>query len=155
MQACGYGEMRHQEILVFFDIVDRHAFWILNSASACKACRADSIADVPDRSLASRALISVGCVGTMFCARSLKRFSLDEALLNTSKGSGPCGTDGAAKSAAMTSCALVEDAAGRLALEARPSRRGLMESPPSCAEGAALSADVLAADPEPDGVGAV
>ncbi|RWU20130.1 hypothetical protein XANMN_06505 [Xanthomonas phaseoli pv. manihotis str. CIO151] len=98
--------------------------------------------------------MSVGSVGATFCARSLKRFSLDEALLNTSKRSGPCGTDGAAKSAAMTSVALLDDAAGALALEALPSLRGLMASPPSCAEGTALSAEALVAAPEPDGVGA-
>ncbi|KLC07183.1 hypothetical protein XP4B_17450 [Xanthomonas perforans] len=26
VKRCGYCEMRHQEILVFFDVVDRHAF---------------------------------------------------------------------------------------------------------------------------------
>ncbi|TWQ45302.1 hypothetical protein FQK01_24675, partial [Xanthomonas vasicola] len=63
-------------------------------------------------------------------AKSSKRFSLDVALRNTSKRSAPSGTDGAAKSAAMTSCALVDDVAGGLALEARPGLRGLMASPP-------------------------
>ncbi|QER93676.1 hypothetical protein FLG15_05740 [Xanthomonas phaseoli pv. dieffenbachiae] len=84
--------------------------------------------------------------------KSLKRRSLDEALLNTSKGSGLCGTDGPAKSAAMTSWAL--DAAGGLALEARPSLCGLTASPPSCAETVTLSAGALVAAPEPDGVDA-
>ncbi|QRN42711.1 hypothetical protein GDR29_15770 [Xanthomonas oryzae pv. oryzae] len=27
VQGCGDCELRHQEILVFFDIVDRHAFF--------------------------------------------------------------------------------------------------------------------------------
>ncbi|QRN43312.1 hypothetical protein GDR29_15775 [Xanthomonas oryzae pv. oryzae] len=99
--------------------------------------------------------MSDGSVGTTFCAKSLKRFSLDEALTNTSAGSGPCETDCAAKSAALTFFALLDDAAEGLAVEARPNSRGLMESPPSCAEGTALSADVLATDAEPDGVGAV
>ncbi|AVQ06303.1 TPA: hypothetical protein HH295_09185 [Xanthomonas vasicola pv. zeae] len=91
----------------------------------------------------------------MFSAKSLKRFSLDVDLVNTSIRSGPSGIDGAAKSAAMTSFALVDDVAGGLALEARPGLRGLMASPPSCAESATLSADALVVAPEPDGVGAV
>ncbi|PPV01385.1 hypothetical protein XvhCFBP2543_17230 [Xanthomonas vasicola] len=80
----------------------------------------------------------------MVCAQSLKRISVDVALLNTSKRSGPSGTDGAAKSAAMTSLALAEDVPGILALEARTVLRGLMASPLSCAEGATMSSGTLA-----------
>ncbi|AVQ09019.1 hypothetical protein C9397_11920 [Xanthomonas vasicola pv. vasculorum] len=80
----------------------------------------------------------------MVCAQSLKRISVDEALFNTAKGSGACGTDGAPNNAAMTSLALAEDVPGILALEARTVLRGLMASPLSCAEGATMSSGTLA-----------
>ncbi|MQS42496.1 hypothetical protein FFY77_12645 [Xanthomonas translucens pv. translucens] len=87
-------------------------------------------------------------------AKRLNCCSLDKALFNTTQGSDPCEAGVGAKSAALTSLALADDAAWALALDALIGLRGLMASPLSCAEVATTSADALAVTPGSGRVGA-
>ncbi len=112
------------------------------------------MADAPGLSLASRTFVSAGSVGATFVAKWLNSSSLDKALVNTSKGSGPCEAGVGAKSAALTSLALADDAAGALVLDALTGLGGLMASPLSCAEVATTSVDALAVAPGSGWIGA-